>query len=176
MSVHSGPAPDLDSARLRLRAHRRADFAPMVAIWSDPQVVRHISGVPASAEVTWARLLRYRGHWDLLGFGYWAVEERASGAFLGDVGLADCQRGLPGFDGLPEAGWVLAPAAQGKGYATEAMRMVLAWATANIAGTRSYCMIAPEHSVSIRVAEKLGYTPAARLPYHGQDSLVLARG
>lgn len=169
-------APDLQTERLLLRAHRRDDFAAMVAIWSDADVVRHISGVPASAEVTWARLLRYRGHWALLGFGYWAVQERASGAFLGDVGLADCQRGLAGFDGLPEAGWVLARSAHGKGYATEAMHAVLDWAAVNITESRSYCLIAPDHAGSIRVAEKLGYSPAARLPYHGQDSLVMARG
>ena len=171
-----GFAPMLDTERLRLRAHRREDFAAMVAIWADPEVVRHISGQPASVEATWARLLRYRGHWGMLGFGYWAVQERASGRFLGDVGLADCQRGLSGFDGLPEAGWVLAQAAHGKGYATEAMRAVLAWAAEQLDEPRSYCLIAPEHQGSIRVAEKLGYSLAARLPYHGQDSLVMARG
>ncbi len=174
--AHAGPAPDLDTARLRLRAHRRDDFAQMVAIWSDPDVIRYISGVAASAEVTWARLLRYTGHWALLGFGYWAVEEKASGAFLGEVGLADCQRGLPGFDGLPEAGWVLAPLAHGKGYATEAMQAVLGWAASNMAQRHSYCLISPDNAGSLRLAQKLGYSVAARMPYHGQDSLVLGRG
>ncbi len=174
--VHVKIAPELETERLRLRAHRRDDFAAMVAIWSDPDVVRYTSGVPVPVELTWARLLRYTGHWALLGFGYWAVEEKARGAFLGDVGLADCQRGLPGFDGLPEAGWVLAPLAHGQGFATEAMRAVLGWAAQNLTETRSYCLIAPEHAGSIRVAEKLGYALAARMPYHGQESLVMARG
>ena len=46
----------------------------------------------------------------LLGFGYWLVEERATGAFVGEVGLADFRRELePGFGDAPEAGWVLIP-------------------------------------------------------------------
>ena len=43
-----------------------------------------------------------------------AVEHRETGHYLGEVGLADHRRGLgPEFDGKPEAGWILAPRAQG---------------------------------------------------------------
>ena len=95
-------------------------------MWGDPRVTRHIGGRPFTRDEVWAKILRYVGHWSLLGYGYWVVEDRASGSFLGEAGLADFKRGIgPGFDGAPEIGWVLAPAAQGAGVATEAVRAVL---------------------------------------------------
>ena len=115
-------APVIETERLRMRGHRRGDFDSCFRLWSDPGVTRYISGQPCSREEVWARFLRYVGHWSLLGYGYWVVEDRASGSFLGEAGLADFKRGIgPGFDGAPEIGWVLAPAAQGAGVATEAV-------------------------------------------------------
>jgi RimJ/RimL family protein N-acetyltransferase len=56
------------------------------------------------------RLLRYVGHWAVLGFGYWVVEEKASGEFVGETGFADYRREMkPSLDGAPEIGWVLTP-------------------------------------------------------------------
>lgn len=53
--------------------------------------------------VSWRQLALWRGHWDLRGFGMWALEERASRAFVGRVGLH-----YP--EGWPdrEVGWTLA--------------------------------------------------------------------
>ena len=74
--------PVLETERLRLRGHTLADFEPLAAMWADPAVVRFISGKPASREESWARLARYLGHWALLGYGFWAIEEKARGALL----------------------------------------------------------------------------------------------
>ena len=102
--------PIVETARLRLRGHRAEDFDDCAAMWADPSVVRHIGGRPFPAEETWTKILRYAGLWALLGFGYWAVEEKASGRYVGDVGLADFKRDVqPSFDGAPEIGWALAP-------------------------------------------------------------------
>ncbi len=61
-------------------------------------------------------MLRYGGLWNLLGFGYWAVEEKASGRFVGDVGFGMFQREIvPSYGEAPEAGWVLAPWCHGQG-------------------------------------------------------------
>src|SRR5437762_7040767 len=116
------PAPlSLDTDRLTLRPHRLDDFPDTRALWSDPEVTRFIGGRPLTEEETWQRLLRYVGHWSLLGFGYWAVRERGSGRFVGEVGFANGKRTLePSFGDAPEIGWVLATSAQGRGYATEA--------------------------------------------------------
>ena len=82
----------------------------MAAMWADAGVTRFISGRPFTREECWARLLRYAGLWPTLGFGYWAIEDKAEGRFLGEAGFADFKRDMtPSIEGLPEAGWVLAP-------------------------------------------------------------------
>jgi len=169
-------APAIDTARLTLRGHRLDDFAELAAMWSDPIVTRHIGGRPFTEEEIWARLLRYIGHWMVMGFGYWAVRERTSGRFVGDVGLADHRRAIaPPLGDDPEMGWVLAPWAHGQGYATEAVRAVLDWAATRFGARRTVCIIDPGNSASIRVAEKSGYRQIGVATYHGDPTLVFAR-
>jgi RimJ/RimL family protein N-acetyltransferase len=151
-------APTLQTARLVLRAHTAADFPRLKAMWTDPRVLKHFGGLNPSHQDCWFRLMRYLGHWPLVGFGYWAV--CAEGAYIGDVGLANFQRRLgPRFDDAPEIGWVLAPEAFGQGYATEAARAVLVWLENTFGPTRTVCLIADANIGSIQVARKLGYTP-----------------
>ncbi|NCX50981.1 MAG: GNAT family N-acetyltransferase, partial [Burkholderiaceae bacterium] len=57
-----------------------------------------------------------------------AFLDRETGAFLGNGGLAQFERGIPELGGFPEAGWAFVPAAWGKGYATEAMGAIFNWA------------------------------------------------
>jgi RimJ/RimL family protein N-acetyltransferase len=139
-------------------------------MWGDAAVTRYIGGRPFTPEEVWARLLRYTGHWCLLGFGFWLIEEKDTGAFAGEVGLAEFKRDIqPPLD-VPEAGWVLASAAQGKGYATEALRAALEWARRPTA-----CIIHPENLASLRVAEKCGYREEARILYKGQPTVLCRR-
>ena len=110
--------PALETERLILSGPTVDDYSDIAATWSDPEVVHYIGGVPFSAEDTWTRLLRYAGHWALLGFGTWIVREKVGGDFVGDVGLLDLHRNITPRLDLPELGWVLAKRAHGKGYAT----------------------------------------------------------
>jgi RimJ/RimL family protein N-acetyltransferase len=168
--------PILETERLILRGHTAAELDDAVALWSDPEVVRFIGGRPSTREEVWARLLRYVGHWTLSGYGFWQIRERATGRFVGEAGLADFQRDLAwSFDGAPEAGWVLAPWSHGKGYATEAMTAVLAWADAAPLGARTVCLINPDNAASLRVAAKCGYHTCVRTNYKSSDVLVLER-
>ena len=167
--------PVLLTPRLRLRGHAAGDLDATAAMWADEEVVRDITGRPSSREEAWARLLRYAGLWSVLGFGYWLVEDRAGGAFLGEVGIADFRRDLePPLGAALEAGWVIHPAAQGRGVATEAMRAVLAWADRHV-DRPSVCMIAPGNAASFRVAEKCGFVEFARTAYRGEPTVLLAR-
>lgn len=145
-------------------------------MWADPVVTRHIGGRPSTREESWSRLLRYAGLWPLLGFGYWAVEDKATGRFVGDVGFADFQRDItPPFEGAPEAGWVLAPWAHGRGYATEAVRAALAWADAHLGGARAVCIIDSGNDASIHVATKCGFAEYARTLYKGGPAVLFRR-
>ena len=163
--------PVLETPRLRLRPHTVEDFEALAALWADPEVTRFIGGRPATREKSWARLLRYAGLWRLLGFGYWAVEDRETGAYLGDVGFADFNRPLdPAPPALPEIGWVLAPAAHGRGLATEAAGAALAWL-----GRDCFCIIDPAHTGSLRVAAKLGFLQVAVPRYRDGVTTLLIR-
>ena len=89
--------------RLVLRGHTLQDFDALHAMWSELAVYRHIIGRPSTREEAWNRLLRYAGHWELLGYGYWVVEERATGSYVGEMGFADYHRDIdPPLDGRPE--------------------------------------------------------------------------
>ena len=169
-------APTLETPRLLLRPHSLDDFAASFAMWSDPEVVRYIGGRPFTREEAWARLLRYVGHWQLLGYGMWAVVARDSGDWVGEVGLFDGKRDLdPPLD-APEIGWVLAPQSHGKGYATEAVRAVIAWGDQRFGvESRSLCLIHPENRASLRVAEKCGYRELRRVTYKNDPAIILGR-
>ena len=165
----------LETGRLTLRPHTLDDFGDSAALWGDPAVTRFIGGRPFTPEEVWARLLRHAGHWTLLGYGSWVVRERASGVFVGEVGLMDAHRELtPPLD-APEMGWVLSPAAHGQGYATEAVNAALTWAESHFGHTRVVCIVSPENVASMGVAHKCGFQEAGRATYHGETVLRLAR-
>lgn len=169
-------APTVETERLRLRAHRLRDFDAVATMWGSEDVYRHIGGKPSTREESWARMVRLPGLWALLGYGYWVVEEKATGVFVGEVGFADFKRDLtPSIEGEPEHGWVLAPHAQGKGYATEAVQASLRWLADNTSWRRTSCIIAPENAASIRVAEKAGYREIARTTYKTAPTIVYRR-
>lgn len=169
-------APTLETVRLRLRSHLLSDFQHCAALWADPLVTRYIGGAPQSREDSWSRLLRYVGHWHLLGFGYWVAEERVSGTFVGELGFADYRRDLdPTLDGIPEAGWVFAPSVQGKGYATEAVQAILSWGEMYLSSSQTACLIHPDNAPSLRVAQKCGYIEKGRTSYKNRATIVLFR-
>jgi RimJ/RimL family protein N-acetyltransferase len=169
-------APTLETQRLILRPHGLDDFAECAAMWGSPIVTRHIGGRPFTAEESWSRLLRYVGHWRLLGFGYWAVVERGSDRFVGEVGFADFHRDIsPSFEGAPEAGWVLAPWSYGRGFATEALHAATTWLDAAVDPARTVCIINPGNEASIRVAHKAHYVEWQRSAYHGAEVIAFQR-
>jgi len=168
--------PTLETERLKLRGHRLDDFPHCAAMWADPNVTRYIGGKPLTEEEAWTKFLRYAGHWLLLGFGYWVAEEKATGNFAGELGFADYKRDLePSLKGVPEIGWVLASHAHGKGYATEAVRAIVAWGDAHFLSARTACIIAPENLASIRVAVKCGYRQLQLATYKGKPTMMYVR-
>jgi RimJ/RimL family protein N-acetyltransferase len=168
--------PRLETERLVLRGHRAADFAECSSMWGDPEVTRFIGGRAFPQDEVWTKLLRYVGHWSLMGFGFWVLEDKKNGRFVGEVGFADFKRDIePSLEGAPEIGWVLAPWAHGRGLATEAVRAALDWGATRLPSKRTVCLISPENLASIRVAEKCGYREFHRTTYKGQPTLLFER-
>ena len=167
--------PPLETERLRMRAHRVDDFPALKAMWSEEAVTHYIGGRPMRPDECWTRLLRYRGLWPLLGYGYWAVEEKASGRFAGDVGFADFHRMIePSIRGVPEAGWVLAPDFHGRGYASEAVAAALQWLDQHRRG-RSVSIIDPANLPSLKLAARNGFREYARTVMMGEKVILLER-
>jgi RimJ/RimL family protein N-acetyltransferase len=174
--MHQPNIPTLETTRLRLRGHRDEDFEPYAAMWAEPAVVRFISGAGLSREAAWSRFLRKVGHWNRLGFGYFAIEDRATGALLGEAGFQDLRRMLtPSIEGTMEAGWVLSTAAHGKGLAQEAMHACLDWADRTLPDKRITCIIRPDHAASLHIARKLGFEPFGTSDYNGDTVILLER-
>jgi len=168
--------PVLETERLRLRAHGTNDFEALAAIWADPEVIRYMGGTPSTPQDSWLRLLRYPGMWVLLGYGFWAIEEKASGRMIGDIGYMDAKRPMdPPLDGMPELGWALARDAQGKGYAREALAAVLAWGREHFGVHRAACIIEPDNTASIRLATDAGFVFLHEVTYRDVPIRVYVR-
>jgi RimJ/RimL family protein N-acetyltransferase len=170
-----GRAPRIETARLVLRGYQPEDLDAHVAIHRDPEVMRHL-GPLSSREECWRRLLSGPTLWDWLGYGYWSVERREDGAYLGHIGFADFKRDvMPSLDGIPEMGWIFATAAHGQGYALEAGRAALTWADETLAAPETVAIISPDNHPSIRLAEKLGFEPAEASVYKNDPILIVRR-
>lgn len=168
--------PLLETERLRLRAFRADDFARQAPAFTDPAVFAHLGGSPIGAEDAWRKMLCGPGLWAMLGYGYWALERKSDGRYVGQVGFADFKRDLaPSIEGEPEMGWILMPDAHGQGYASEAVAAGLAWAEANLTQPRFSCIIDPGNAASLRVAEKAGFVETARTTYKGDATVILHR-
>ena len=168
--------PVLETERLRLRGHRANDLSACAAIWTDPIAIRYTSGKPLTAEEAWTKMLRNAGFWPVLGYGLWAIEEKAGGEFIGEVGFGDFRRDLqPSMAGVPELGYILCSRAHGQGYATEAARAAIAWLERNVAVNRTFCMVRNGNAASIRVAGKCGYREFHRTRYKEHDVILFER-
>ena len=148
--------PTLRTERLVLRAWTPADRIPFAALNADPDVVRWVGdGTPLTRASSDDLVDRIEAHWRARGFGLWAVEERAGGAFVGFAGLA-VPWFLPAVLPAVEVGWRLARGAWGRGYATEAGRAALGHAFGDLELAEVIATIFPDNLQSVRVAEKLG--------------------
>lgn len=166
--------PVLLTPRLRLAGHEMADFESLAAMWADPQVVRFVGGTVSTPQESWFRLLRSRGLWPVLGYGYWAVHERDSGRYVGDVGFGDLHRDTtPAIGGVPEMGWVLARWSHGRGYASEAVAAALGWMDG--VHERTICILDPEHAASHRVAIKAGFVEAGMISHRDRPTRLMRR-
>jgi len=160
--------PVLETERLVMREWRRSDFDAYAAANADAEVQRFLGG-PQDREQSWRTLALQIGHWELRGYGQWALERREDGRMIGRAGLWNPE----GWFGV-EVGWKLARHAWGQGYATEAATAAITWGFDHLGVDRLISVINPENSASLSVADRLGMTKSHDADLDGQAVTIMA--
>lgn len=159
--------PRLETQRLVLREWREGDLDDFARFWADEATARYVGGVK-SREDAWRVMAMHVGHWNLRGFGVFALEEKATGAFMGWSGPF-CPEGWP----ENELGWGLLPEFQGRGYATESALAARDFVYGTLGWTTAISLIDPDNHGSLRVAERLGARIEKYWSLRGRDIHLL---
>lgn len=160
-------APRLETDRLILRLWSEDDYEQYAALCADPEVMRFLGGKAFDRLEAWRHFAFMVGHWQLRGYGPFAVEEKASGELVGRIGFLN-PVGWPAF----ELGWTLARKFWGSGYATEGARRALAYAFEELGKDHVISLIDPQNTSSIKVAERLGEKVEGKTELLGREVLV----
>ena len=148
------PEPTLQSARLRLRPLRGNDADDLFVVHSDPRVMRYWSHPPWThrdqAVERIAQLARDRASAE---FYSWATTLDGADRLIGTVSLFAINRAHQ----RAEIGYALAANAWGHGYATEGLRLAIAFAFGSIGLSRLEADIDPRNEASCRLVERVGF-------------------
>lgn len=145
----------LITSRLIVRPVKGSDLARLFAIYGDPATNQFNPNGPMS-DISQATLMLegWLHQWRVNGFGQWAIATR------------ECPERIIGFGGVAmmnylkveraNLGYRFEVSAWGQGYATELGVAALDWGLNQLELPAIYGLVRPNHSVSIRVLEKIG--------------------
>ena len=155
--------PQIETDRLILRLWEETDFNDFAVYYADADNAKYVGG-QKNLDDAWRHFVLQIGHWALKGFGYWAVDEKESGHFIGCVGFWQS----PGWPEL-ELGYWLLNAYRGKGYAREASLGCIEFAKNHLNAKSLVSYIDPSNAPSIKLAESLGasFEQTIELVEHG---------
>ena len=145
----SPPIPTVETERLFLRPPTIEDWPLYCELMASPR--SKFMGGPFLPNTAWGMFCRDVAQWELMGHGALMMEDRLSGACLGQVGI----NSAPPFPGH-ELGWLVYPEAEGKGYAYEAALAMRDWAFNTFGLKTLVSYIDPKNSKSRKLAERLG--------------------
>jgi RimJ/RimL family protein N-acetyltransferase len=138
--------------RLEMRMFGLADHEAYARMSADPEVTRYLgTGEAHTPDIAWRSIAGFLGHWELLGYGQWAVVRREDGALLGRAGFFN-PYGWPGF----ELGYMFGREYWGHGFAREAAAAALRVAIDDLKKERVISLIRPQNTASIKLASALG--------------------
>ena len=143
--------PVLETERLVLRAPSEEDFEADVVFYASDRSAG--VGGPSPRDEVWRKLAATLGHWVLRGYGFWSIDEKATGAYCGRAG-SHYPDGWP----EPEIGWKLVAEAEGRGIAYEAALAARRYAYETLGWTTAISLIGPGNTRSIALALRLGAT------------------
>lgn len=139
----------LSTPRLTLSPFTEADWPFFLALRQSPDIMRFMGDVAIEYDIRTLFTARQNDENALI------IRDR-SGEALGDIGLQISTQNPQEAD----VGYSIAPFAQGKGYASEALTALRDYAFIQTAVTALNAWVLAENHGSVRVLEKLGFTRA----------------
>jgi RimJ/RimL family protein N-acetyltransferase len=157
----------VETKRLKFRRWQESDFRDFARYYADDENARYVGG-QKDPDQAWRHMALQIGHWKLKGFGYWAVDEKETGNFVGCAGLWQS----PGWPEL-ELGYWLVKEHQGKGYALEACLRCIDYAREVLNASSLVSYVDPRNEPSIRLAKRLGaaYVGTIELASYGPHAV-----
>lgn len=142
----------IETDRLRLRpVDPERDFEPWAKAMADEETVRYLGTAPMSRADSWRSMAMALGHWQIRGYGFFSVEHRETGEWVGRVGPWYPEGWLG-----REVGWTISPDHLRRGYATEAARASVDYVFHSLGWKRVIHVIMEGNEASFAVADKIG--------------------
>jgi len=157
----------IETRRLILRCFREDDWLDLHRLYSDPECTRYTIQRTLTEGESWRTMATMIGHWQIRGYGPYAVEDKASGKVMGPVGLW-----YPNDWPEQEIKWALSSDYWGCGYASEAARAVKQVAAEYMPETSLISLIFSDNLPSIRLAEAIGATFERAFEFRGQTAHI----
>jgi RimJ/RimL family protein N-acetyltransferase len=158
---------EIKTERLILRYFREEDWQDLSVYYSDPECMQYTAGRAQADWEVWRKVATMMGHWQIRGYGPYAMEEKNTGKVLGPVGLW-----YPLEWPEPEIKWGLAKKYWGQGFAREAAMAVLEMAAEHLPDLQLISLISTGNVNSIKLAESLGASYEKTVPFRDDEALI----
>lgn len=152
----------LETSRLILRQFKENDWQDLHRYYSSETATQFTVGRAFSEGETWRTLCSMVGHWQLRGYGPYAIEHKETGQVLGTAGFW-----YPNDWPEPEIKWALAPEYWGQGYASEAARAVQQAGRECMPDVRLISFVHSENQASIQLAKAVGAVFEKKVNFRG---------
>lgn len=152
----------IETERLLLRGFQNDDWEDLHAYFSDAESVKYTVGRVFTEGETWRAMCSMIGHWQIHGYGPYALEEKSSGRVLGTVGFW-----YPNDWPSPEIMWALTPQSRGKGFASKAARQVQKTARGSLPDISLISLVHPDNIAFQKLALAIGATLESRHEFRG---------
>jgi RimJ/RimL family protein N-acetyltransferase len=155
--------PTIKTTRLTLRVFSESDVPPHAQMCANRVCSRFLgNGEPLTDRQAWEQMAAFIGHWQLRGYGMWAIEETATGVFLGRAGLV-CPPDWPGV----QVSWLFGRSAWGRGIEYEALVEVLRYAHKEQSVDSVLAFVHPDDFPSEQIVLQLRGKRAETVKLHG---------
>ncbi len=156
-----------ETERLVLRRFEENDWKDLHELYSDPVCTQYTIQRTLTEGESWRTMAAMIGHWEIRGYGPYALEDKSTGKVMGPVGLW-----YPNDWPEPEIKWALAREWWGCGFASEAARAVKKIAHEHLRDVSLISLILPDNTPSIRLAEALGASFEKKIAFRGQSAHI----